>query len=214
MAHAAHRFDTGVRRAWLLAVLAALLPAACTKQKPHPRGIVDRAWTEEVHLDDGSTVLVRRTARLNITNSWAGDAYNAVELDASLAFMGQLAKLPAWHAPRIAMVLYRDPANEEWVLVTTSTSCEIWERNGKPKPPYWEYRLKDTGWQPVPLSPASIGRPANLLHLYDHELPSLHITDVEREQLQGDKRIARKYREVRGDPDTFVCGEGNLDKPR
>ena len=212
MAHAAHRFDTGVRRAWLLAVLATLLPAACTKQKPHPRGIVDRAWTEEVHLDDGSTVLVRRTARLNITNSWAGDAYNAVELDASLAFMGQLAKLPAWHAPRIAMVLYRDRDTTEWTLVTTTTSCETWRRDGRPKPPYWEYRLRAWGWEQIPLSAASIGRSANLLHIYDKELPGSHITDVERKQLQGDPRISRSYREVWGDPDQYTCGEGNPSK--
>jgi hypothetical protein len=66
----------------------------------------------------------------------------------------------------------------------------------------------------VPLSPASIGRQANLLHIYDKELPSQHITEVERQQLQSDKRIARKYREIRGDPDTYVCGEGDPNKPR
>jgi len=186
--------------------------AAC--EQPKPRGLVDRAWTEDVQLDDGSSIRVRRSARLNITNSWAGDAYNAVELEATLAFMGDLNRLPTWSAPRIALVLYRDRDTGEWTLVTTTTSCEIWERNGKPKPPYWEYRLRAQGWVAVPLSPASIGRPANLLHIYDKELPSNHITEVERQQLQSDRRIARKYREILGDPDTYVCGEGDTNKPR
>jgi hypothetical protein len=183
-------------------------------EEPRPRGLVERAWTEDVRLDDGSSVRVRRTATLNITNSWAGDAYNAVEQQATLAFIGTLSSLPAWSAPRIALVLYRDRDTGEWTLVTTTTSCDIWERNGKPKPPYWEYRLRAGGWVEVPLSPASIGRPANLLHIYDKELPSHHITEVERQQLQSDKRIARKYREIRGDPDTYVCGEGDPNKPR
>lgn len=212
MTQAARRFDSGSWRAWLLAGLIALLPGACAKQKPQLRGIVDRAWTEDVHLDDGSTVLVRRTARLNITNSWVGDAYNAVELDATLAFTGELANLPVWRAPRIAMVLYRDRDTADWTLVTTTTSCEIWRRDGRPKPPYWEYRLKSTGWEQVPLSSASIGRPANLLHIYDKELPGNHITEVERQQLQGDPRISRSYKEVWGDPDQYTCGEGNPSK--
>lgn len=203
-------------RAWrlvALATLCALAAVACGKSTPCARGVVDRNWVEDVRLDDGSIVRVRRTATLRITNSWVGDNYNAVELDATLVLMGEQS-MPVWSAQRIAMVLYRDAATEEWVLVTTTTSCTIWERNGKPKPPYWEYRLRDGAWQQVPLSAASIGRKANLLHVYDKELPDRVIRDAERQQLQGDKRIARKYREVRGDPDTFVCGEGNPYKPR
>lgn len=187
-----------------------LAPAAC--EKPRPRGLVERAWTEDVRLDDGSSVRVRRTARLNITNSWAGDAYNAVEQEATLAFMGNLSRLPAWSAPRIALVLYRDRDTGEWVLVTTTTSCDIWRRDGKPKPPYWEYRLHATGWVEAPLSPNSIGRPANLLHIYDKELPAAHIAETERRLLQSDPRISRTYREVWGDPDQYGCGEGNPSK--
>jgi hypothetical protein len=196
----------------VLCALVLIALAACEHRKP--RGLVDRAWTEDVRLDDGSSVRVRRTARLNITNSWAGDAYNSVEQEATLAFMGNLSGLPVWSAPRIALVLYRDHDTSEWTLVTTTTSCEIWELDGKPKPPYWEYRLKAEGWVAAPLSPVSIGRPANLLHIYDKQLPSNHITEVERQLLQSDRRIASQYREVRGDPDMYVCGEGDPNKPR
>jgi hypothetical protein len=194
----------------VLCGIALIVLTAC--EQPRPRGLVERAWTEDVQLDDGSSIRLRRTAKLNITNSWAGDAYNAVEVEATLVFMGELSGLPLWSAPRIALVLYRDRDTGEWTLVTTTTSCEIWERNGKPKPPYWEYRLKAEGWVGVPLSSASIGRPANLLHIYDRQLPGNHITEVERQQLQGDRRISRTFREVWGDPDQYVCGEGNPSK--
>jgi hypothetical protein len=212
MTRNSHRI--GRRMSWVaaLAALCALGVVACGKSTPCARGVVDRNWVEDVRLDDGSIVRVRRTATLRITNSWAGDAYNAVELDATLAFMSEQPMLPVWSAQRIAMVLYRDAATEEWVLVTTSTSCTIWERNGKPKPPYWEYRLRDGIWQQVPLSAASIGRKANLLHVYDKELPDRIIRDAERQQLQGDKRIARTYTEIWGDPDQYICGEGNPSK--
>lgn len=191
---------------------AVVLMALAACEQPKPRGLVERAWTEDVQLDDGSSIRVRRTARLNITNSWAGDAYNAVEQEATLAFMGDLSGLPTWSAPRIALVLYRDRDTGEWTLVTTTTSCEIWEQNGKPKPPYWEYRLRAEGWVAVHLSPASVGRPANLLHIYDKELPSNHITEVERLRLQSDRRISRTFSEVWGDADQYVCGEGNPSK--
>jgi hypothetical protein len=194
----------------VLCWIALMVLAAC--EQPRSRGLVERAWTEDVQMDDGSSIQVRRTAKLNITNSWAGDAYNAVEVEATLMFMGELSGLPRWSAPQIALVLYRDRDTGEWTLVTTTTSCEIWERNGKPKPPYWEYRLKAEGWVAMPLSSTSIGRPANLLHIYDKQLPGNHITEVEREQLQSDRRISRTFREVWGDPDQYVCGEGNPSK--
>ncbi len=195
-----------ILRCWVLVGLC-VMSGACGR-----RGPTQREWTEDVLLKGGTTVQVHRTVKLNVSNSVSGDAYNAVELAATLSFLGPLKNLPSWSAPRMALVLYRDPSTMEWVIVSTSTSCEIWERSGKPKPNYWEYRLTSEGWKEVSLSRASIGRKANLFRSYDHKMKSDHITVAERERLDGDPLTLRKYREIWGDPDMYICGEGNSGK--
>ena len=170
--------------------------------------IVTREWTEDVLLDDGKTIQVKRTVRFKESNSWSGDSYNAVEHDATIAFTGELAQLPMWQEPLMAMVLYQDSQTSEWVVVARTTSCQLWAERGKPKPPYWEYRLKESAWHQTPLSASSLGRPANLLHRYQAKLPSGHITLTERRRLESDA-MNRAYREIWGDPDQYVCGEGD-----
>jgi|GEM_PF-3228792 hypothetical protein len=204
----------------ILIVLCTWLGACGWGKPPSP---IERAWTEDALLEDGTTIPLRRSVKLYITNSWGGDAYNAVEQQAKLSFLGPLKNLPTWSAQYIPavsgvvgmpLVLYRDQATSEWVIVVTTTSCEVWAAAGKPKPNYWEYRLKEAGWHQVPLSPASIGRATNLFHSYDHELSSSHITVEERRRIENDPLMARKYREIWGDPDIYICGEGNPGKVR
>lgn len=154
----------------------------------HPKPIT-REWTEDALLEDGSTIVVKRTVSFNETNSWSGDAYNAVETDATISFTGELSKLPPWRAPLMALVLYQDKETKEWVVVAISSSCDVWNRRGRPRPPYWEFRLDAKGWRETSLSQASIGRSGNLLHRYQSDLKTKHIT------VEG-----RKEREVPGRP--------------
>lgn len=89
----------GVLRLIWVATLGALGLVACG-------GPTTRHWTEDVLLDDGSTVVVERSV-----------AFNAVETEATLAFTGKESGLPVWSAPLMALLLYRDPATQEWVIV-------------------------------------------------------------------------------------------------
>jgi hypothetical protein len=127
---------------WLAICIALAALSACGRPSP-----VERKWTEDVQLDDGSTVELQRTVKLRVSNSLSGDAYNAEELDATLSFLGALQGLPTWSAPRMPLVLYRDESTKEWVIVATTTSCEVWRQAGKPKPDYWEYRLMGREWK-------------------------------------------------------------------
>ncbi len=192
---------------WTGIFIAVGILSACARGGP-----LQREWTEDVKLDGGSAVEVRRSVTLKVSNSLSGDAYNAEELGATLSFSGSLSQLPAWSAPRMALVLYRDVTTQEWVIVATTTSCEVWQREGKPKPAYWEYRLKPQGWQEVPLSSASIGRRANLFFGYDHRLKSAHVTAADTERVDHDPTNGSKYRKISGDPDMYICGEGNPGK--
>jgi hypothetical protein len=178
-------------------VIAALLLVACSKadiRQAMGQEDTQRAWTEDVLLADGTTLLVKRTVVFRETDAWGGGAYNAVESDATVAFTAELAQLPVWRAPLMALLLYRDEATSEWVLVATSTSCEQWNRLGaprvlylpnKPDTLYWEYRLRPEAWQEVPLSKSSIGRPVNLLHRYQEELGTEHVSVAFRQRRES-----------------------------
>jgi hypothetical protein len=139
-----------------------------------------RSWTEDVLLEDGSTIVVKRSVTFSESNSWSGDAYNATELSATIAFTGSQQNLPAWSIPLMPLVLYRDTtAQSQWVLVAATTTCEVWNARAEPRPPYWEFRLGQTGWQEVPLSAASVGRPTNLYLPYN-VLKARHVTVADR----------------------------------
>jgi hypothetical protein len=172
------------------------------------RGPEVREWDEEVLLEDGRTIEVHRTVTFNETNSLSGDAYNAVETGATLSFKGSLATLPAWNEPLMALVLYQDATTEEWVIVATTTSCQVWRQRGEPRPqPYWEFRMGDRGWREVPLSATSIGRAANLLHRYQRDIPQ-RITTEDRKLLESDPMMDRSFKTIVNDARDFSCNPG------
>ena len=183
--------------------------AACS---PEGSAATTREWTEDVLLAGGTTIQIERTVRFKETNSLSGDSYNAIEQDATIAFTAELGQLPVWKQPLMAMALYHDDAADEWVVIALSNSCQFWRVRGKPKPPYMEFRLGKSGWRETPLSPASLGRPVNLLLQYRRSLPSRHITVAERLRIDADSVAGRRNREIWAEPDQHYCGEGHLRK--
>src|SRR5690606_29493899 len=115
----------------------------------------ERQWAEEVELESGSTVNIERYVAFDATNAMGGGAYNAVETKATLKFTGELGSLPAWDFPRLALVLYRSKETGNWVVVSKTSSCQVWRREGKPRPPYWQSELIDGRWKQVELSQES-----------------------------------------------------------
>ena len=168
----------------MVAGLAVVVAAVSLYIAWDPFGPARRKWTEDVDLGDGRVIQVERSVAFNETNSWSGDAYNAVETEATIKFTGELAKLPTWSQPLMALVMYQDKATNEWTVVATTTSSDVLQQRGNPCPGYWEFRLSANGWRDTPLSAASIGRAANLLHRYQSELKTKHITIEERKRLE------------------------------
>jgi hypothetical protein len=133
----------------------------------NPIGARTANWTEDVALEDGTTLVIKRTVTFTESGALGGGAYNSTELASTMTFTGSLASLPMWSVPLEPMVLYRDRSkNGQWVIVATTTTCDIWNRRGEPKPPYWEFRLGALGWEEEPVSPTSFDRPANLFQDY------------------------------------------------
>lgn len=168
-------------------------------------------WTEDVDLGDGRTIEIEREVKFKFSLPGGGGTATQEETYAAIRFTGSLRKLPPWREPLTALVLYQDRGSGEWVVVAGTASCDAWERGGKPKPPYWEFRLRDNAWQEVALSTVSTDRKSNLFFEY-FDMKLDRVTLAEKDRIQSDPRIARGYREILGDPDQYVCGEGNPNK--
>jgi hypothetical protein len=183
-----------------ISILVAITVAGCSGSSRE-----ERSWTEEVQLEDGSTVGIERYVAFDATNAMGGGAYNAVEAKATLKFTGELASLPAWDFPRAALVLYRSSDTGNWVVISNTSSCQVWQREGKPRPPYWQSELIDGKWKHVELSPESIGKKTNLFYSYwEDDFPE-HVTPSITNSRQSDPTIAQMYRYVLADPQEFNC---------
>jgi hypothetical protein len=197
----------GEPRRVLWSIRSGLIPAllgvvsACGSSGPE-----EKVWTEDVQLPDGRVITVARKELTSAHSSWSGDASLLEQLGSTISFTGDLATLPSWQQRLMALVLYQDSATSEWVIVASTLDCDVWERSGKPRPPYWEFRLSDSGWRDVSLSRSSIGLKSNLIfvgRVQDNEHVSL---DLRKSRGSG----ARGYRDIWGEPDQLFCGEGRV----
>ena len=145
----------------------------------------DRTWSEEVALDDGSVITIDRHVEQQLSNALGGGAFNARETKSTVSFRGELSSLPTWDVPLTPLLLYRDPERSEWVIVATTTTCEIWRARGAPEAFYWEFRLKSTEWVEAELSETSFERRTNLLFEYSRPLPARHITLATKAELHS-----------------------------
>lgn len=178
----------GVKRAaYALFFLVGLVPVGgCS-------GIVERRWVEDVQLDDGSTLSVSRYEKFKESNSLAGDAYGAVEIDSRVSFRGDLNGTPVWSVPLQPLLLYREPNTKELVIVATAGSCEAWYSHGSPTPPYWEYRLTNGVWKEVPLSSGSMNRKTNLFFLYERPIQGNKVTLESKRAALATSQVAPMY---------------------
>lgn len=176
-------------------------------------GRVRRSWTEDVRLDDGSVVKIKRRVTFEESNSLSGDSYSATEIKSVIKFTGDLRKLPSWNVPLMPIVIYQDKNTNEWTIVAKTSVCDVWRRRGRPLPPYWEFRLKDNTWKEVKLSEASIGRRSNLFKNYRGKIYVSHVTIDLREAYESQGRrfenmssVEQSYRVVLREIKPYYCG--------
>lgn len=174
-------------------VVIAMIAAGCDSLRSG-----DRTWSEEVALDDGTVITIDRHVEQLMSNALGGGAFSAKEKKSTLSFRGDLAALPTWDVPLMPLLLYRDTETSEWVIVATTTACEVWHERGKPESLYWEFRQRGTEWVEVDVSETSFERRTNLLFEYSQPLTASHITLATKAQLHsGDQ--AQMYRVIQRD---------------
>jgi hypothetical protein len=147
-------------------------------------------------LDDGSVIVISRKAEYQVSKSWAGDSYGSHELASTLSFSGDLASLPTWNVALVPLLIYRDQATSEWVIVATANSCEAWYDHGSPPNLYWEFRLRSGAWQETPLSPGSFGRTSNLYFSYERPMRWPFVSREMKEEVLATERIDERYKKI------------------
>jgi hypothetical protein len=143
-------------RCTLLLIGMALLLTACGK--------VDISWSEDVALQDGTQLLVKRGAQGKKFSELGGSGgWETTQMMLEIETPKAATNPPPWSQRWVPMLFDYDAQTKEWFVVATFYTCTDWYDLGRPKLPYIEYRTKNGRWEQVPLSASLSGRKANLL---------------------------------------------------
>lgn len=137
-------------------LLSAALLSGCGESVP-----TETVWREEVQLEDGTKIWVRRTV--------VGEAYTELggygEYQVSKEVLEVinapgLGKPPVWSAKWRTLVLDRDK-DGVWYIVVTPQDAEGWTKL-EPKLLYAQFKAIDGQWRQVEIDPTLHARDANL----------------------------------------------------
>jgi len=137
-------------------LLSAALLSGCGESVP-----TETVWREEVQLEDGTKIWVRRTV--------VGEAYTELggygEYQVSKEVLEVinapgLGKPPVWSAKWRTLVLDRDK-DGVWYIVVTPLDAEGWTKL-EPKLLYAQFKAIDGQWRQVEIDPTLHARDANL----------------------------------------------------
>ena len=137
-------------------LLSAALLSGCGESVP-----TETVWREEVQLEDGTKIWVRRTV--------VGEAYTELggygEYQVSKEVLEVinapgLGKPPVWSAKWSLLVLDRDK-DGVWYIVVTPLDAEGWTKL-EPKLLYAQFKAIDGQWRQVEIDPKLDARTANL----------------------------------------------------
>jgi hypothetical protein len=128
---------------------------------PWPYGEREIEWTETVALASGETTVIERVQRVEIHLTSEGPSGDLAKM-ATVASATSPPAFPPWQAKMLPILLDRDPATGEWVLVATMYNCRFWLLNGAPERPYWGFRAFEGEWYRTEIPESFWGRSANL----------------------------------------------------
>lgn len=158
-------------------------------------------WKEEVRLQSGEMIIVKRTAKFKANNiaGGGGGSFNdgmTVEI-----IQPQLPDKPGlWSARFVPLIFDRDPESKEWFVVATFFHCDSWYELGRPKLPYTEYRFRGGRWIQQPLSPKWMGRITNILPADASDKkrlsPKEPLSVAEKEGILNNPAISPKFKSV------------------
>lgn len=164
------------------------------------------AWTEDVELRSGEVISIERDQTWSVYSEIGGPSgYTTKSARLRIVTAKGAVETPKWSGSQMPIVLERDADSGEFVIVATADDCLVWQQEGHPKPPYWEFRLRGGTWQRVPLSPQMLGHIANLSITKFPGSGSGHFSVAEKKSLNMNPEIADVYRAIQKNPRHFGC---------
>ena len=137
-------------------LLSAALLSGCGESVP-----TETVWREEVQLEDGTKIWVRRTVVGEAYTELGGiSAYEVSNRTVEVINAPGLGKPPLWSAKWRTLVLDRDK-DGVWYIVVTPLDREGWA-NLHTKLLYAQFKAIDGQWRQVEIDPTLHARDANL----------------------------------------------------
>jgi len=131
---------------------------------PSGEGVNDLIWHEAVTLESGEEIRILRGAYFESHAVWGvgGQSSGPLNERYTLQIPGRDDFL-LWTAPVRPMLVDKDPATGEWVIISTPVIGGAWDTNGQPCPPQWTFRLRNGVWHIETALASFFGRTSNLL---------------------------------------------------
>ena len=137
-------------------LLSAALLSGCGESVP-----TETVWREEVQLEDGTKIWIRRTVVGEAYTELGGiSAYEVSNRTVEVINAPGLGKPPVWSAKWSSLVLDRDK-DGVWYIVVTPLDAEGWTKL-EPKLLYAQFKAIDGQWRQVEIDPKLDARTANL----------------------------------------------------
>lgn len=137
-------------------------------------------WTEDVQLNGGQSIIVKRSARL-YANKIAGGGGGSINRGMTLEIISptQSNAPTIWNDVYVPLLIDLDPETKEWFIVATFFHCDSWYDLGRPSLPYTEYRFKQGQWHRQALSSSLIDRSTNL-YIADQKPKNTHLSQTDK----------------------------------
>lgn len=154
-------------------------------------------WEEEVQLQSGEVITVRRTISFKEYQPAGGGGGSDI-LNSTLDVISpQHPSNPGtWsHPPFLPLVFDQDPDSHQWYIVATFYMCNTWYEMGRPKLPYAEFHYENGQWTQTPLSEKYIGKDGNMLVPNQADATRNH-TLISKRQLMHEPGISARHKRV------------------
>ncbi len=177
-------------------IMACMAVSACGARE------AELTWIEPVRLSSGEEVRIKRHVVMIHERAWGGGFSSApIYKRSSIELVDGGSNFPVWDAPLVPLVIDKDPANGEWLIVASIDECGMWARNGRPRPPYWAFRLREREWFRDAIPHALIDRPANLfveMEVSDTSRKLGEYIEKRKQAQKSEPRHPKKYSKIDG----------------